>query len=284
MASPYVVPAEKVEFYRMNGWVVLEDVISPAEILRIKGIADDMISGKIDCRGNRADLGGHAERVDLTVENIIQLAWPTDLTSALDENELIVASRTISDQLYASPAGTWALDMNQFLVKRAKTLTDTPLHQDQSYYIPLADPRACNIWCALVDVTEDMGCLWFETSPLETPLTLRVHRPAGRGNGALEYGNGPDLTKMTQTPLKAGSITVHSHMTPHVSFYREPTYRLARLPIYRVTHYFCTNIHPTTTYPPITVRKGKFDRCHSLRLCCTNPPGCERSRGEVARL
>lgn len=214
-SSSYTVPPEKVEFYAKHGWVVLEDVVSPAEIKRLKSIADDMIEGRIDCKANRADLGGHADRVKSSTENIIQIAWPTDLTSALDENELIMKSRIISDSLYGSPSGTWALDMNQFLIKRGQTFTDTPLHQDQSYYIPLADSRACNIWLALVDVSDDMGCLWFEDSPLETPLSLRVHRPAGRGGGALEYGEGPDFNVMVPAPLRAGSVTVHSHMTPH---------------------------------------------------------------------
>ena len=215
MSLSYVVPPEKVEFYRLHGWVVLEDVVSPTEISRLKSIADDFIEGRIDCKSNRADLGGHADRVKPGSENIIQIAWPTDLISTLDENELIIKSREISDGLYGSKSGTWALDMNQFLIKKGHTATDTPLHQDQSYYIPLLDARACNIWLALVDVSVEMGCLWFEDSPLETPLSLRVHRPAGNGGGALEFGDGPNFDAMTRAPLRAGSVTVHSHMTPH---------------------------------------------------------------------
>ena len=103
--------------------------------------------------------------------------------------------------------------MNQFLVKQPHTKTDTPWHQDQSYYIQLPDPRACNLWLALGDVTEEMGCLWFEDSPLDAPIPLRPHRPAGRGGGALQSEG--FLERATPTPLRAGSITVHSHLTPH---------------------------------------------------------------------
>lgn len=182
---------------------------------------------------NRADLGGHAARVDSTVENIIQISWPTDLTSELDESEYMRAARAISDQLYGDPAGTWAMDMNQFLVKMPHTLTDTPWHQarrharraspiddrtccaqDQSYYVPLPDTRACNLWLALGDVSVDMGCLWFIDSPLDAPLPLRPHRPAGGGGGAL-IAEGFSEAGSTPVPLRAGSITVHSHMTPH---------------------------------------------------------------------
>ena len=128
----YHVPAEKIAFYHAHGWVVLEDVVPPLELARIAGVLADMIAGKIDTRRNRADLGGHADRVQPLTENIIQIAWPTDLSSALDENLLIQRSRAISDQLYGDAPGTWALDMNQFLVKMPHTDTDTPLHQDQS--------------------------------------------------------------------------------------------------------------------------------------------------------
>ena len=211
----YVVPAEKVAFYNAHGWVVLEDVVPPQELARIKGLVEDMIAGRIDTRRNRADLGGHTERVQPLTENIIQIAWPTDLTSLLDENLFIQRSRAISDQLYASPPGTWQLDMNQVLVKMPHTETDTPLHQDQSYYIALADPRACNLWLALADVTEDMGCLHFEESPLGAPQALREHWGAGRGTGALMCAGATSGPHLTAAPLRAGSITVHSHLTPH---------------------------------------------------------------------
>ena len=210
---PYVVPPEKVAFYKAHGWVVLEDVVSAPELARIRAVLSDILEGRLDAGDRRADLGGFVNQVKPGVENIVQIAWPTDITSALDENEFIVNSRAISDALYGDAQGTWALDMNQFLVKQPYTKTDTPFHQDQSYYVDLPDPRACNLWLALGDVTEDMGCLFFEDSPLASPAPLRPHWPAGRGGGALQAEG--SLERATATPLRAGSITVHSHLTPH---------------------------------------------------------------------
>ena len=74
MALRYVVPPEKVALYRSHGWVVLEDFISPAEVARIRGIAESMVVGRINTRGNRADLGAHASAVVPGQENIIQIA------------------------------------------------------------------------------------------------------------------------------------------------------------------------------------------------------------------
>ena len=67
----------------------------------------------------------------------------------------------------------------------------------------------------MTDVTDEMGCLWFEDAPLDAPIPLRQHRAAGRGGGALECGDGPQLARMTCCPLRAGSVTIHSHLTPH---------------------------------------------------------------------
>lgn len=214
LGSRYTVPPEKVQFYRAHGWVILDDVVSPAETARIRAIAEDMVSGRIDTRQSRADLGAHAPQIISGAENIIQIAWPSDLTSLLDENEAIQAARTLSEQLYGDAPGSWALDMNQLLIKSPRTMTDTPLHQDQSYYIPLPDPRGVNVWVALQDVSEEMGCLQFEDSPLDAPAKMRTHWPAGRGNGALTCGE-PDFTSLTPAPIRAGSVTVHSQLTPH---------------------------------------------------------------------
>jgi ectoine hydroxylase-related dioxygenase (phytanoyl-CoA dioxygenase family) len=247
-AGAFTVAPSAVEHYRAHGWCIVEDAVPPEEVARIKLIVERMLSGEIDTRRNRADLGGHVDRVQPLTENIIQIAWPTDLTSALDENLFIQRSRAISDQLYGDEKGTWALDMNQILVKQPHTDTDTPLHQDQSCawpsrgararvraspagltplspgpackdYIKLEDQRACNLWLALVDVSPEMGCLWFEDSPLAAPAALRPHFGAGRGTGALQCaGDAAQLVAsgaLAAAPLRAGSITVHSHLTPH---------------------------------------------------------------------
>ena len=95
MDAPYSVPPEKVAFYRAHGWVVLEDVVPAAELARINAVLDRILDGSIATGKHRSDLGGHADRVVADRENIVQVAWPTDLTSLLDENLLIQRSRAI---------------------------------------------------------------------------------------------------------------------------------------------------------------------------------------------
>ena len=146
----YDVPQSKVDFFRENGFVALEDVVSAAELQRYIGITRDFLSGRISTANKRGDLGGHAERKDKAVENCVQITHPYVLTSLLDECEHFRKGRDICNQLYGD--STFALDCSQLLVKYPRTATETPWHQDQSYYPNLPDLRAANVWLALEDV------------------------------------------------------------------------------------------------------------------------------------
>ena len=101
----YDVPTEKVEFFVRNGYVVLEDVVSPGELARYLTITKDMLSGKIDCCTKRGDLGGHVDRVNTALENCVQITHPNSLTSLLDECEHFRKGRDICNQLFAGDQG-----------------------------------------------------------------------------------------------------------------------------------------------------------------------------------
>jgi len=213
----YTPSPEKVAFFKANGFVALDDVVSPVELERYTGIVKDMISGKIDCKDKRGDLGGHIERVDKQIENTIQIVHPYMLTSQLDECEHFRKGRDICNALFDDEDVDFALDCSQMLVKFANTRTETPWHQDQSYYpTSLPDKRAANVWLALEDCTVDMGCMQFKPVPLVEggkDGKLAPHRPAGNGKGALTCD--PPEGESVKTPLKAGSVVVFNNYTYH---------------------------------------------------------------------
>ena len=209
----YVPPAEKVAFFQANGFVTLEDVVSPEEVARYIAVTKDLLSGKIDTKDKRGDLGGHTERVDAAVENTVQICHPYILTSALDECEHFRKGRDICNALFGDDDVDFALDCSQILVKPAKSMTATPWHQDQSYYPDaLPDKRAANVWLALEDCDVDMGCMQFHPAPLAA-TDLRPHRPAGNGKGALTTD--PPAGESVKAPLKAGSVVVFANYTCH---------------------------------------------------------------------
>ena len=233
----YFVPPSKVEFFQQNGFVVLENVVSPNEVKRYVHLLQQMLDGEISTMDKRGDLGGHVDRVDQTKENTVQIMHPYALTSKLDGCEHFRKGEDIANQLYYKSMGrkqreNFGLDCSQFLVKFPKTMTETPWHQDQSYYPPGLvdmDTRACNIWLALEDCTVESGCLHFIPTPLSC-TELSPHRAAGNGRGAL-MTDPPEggLERRATAPMRAGSVVVFNNYTyhyggPNISENRRPAF------------------------------------------------------------
>ena len=59
------------------------------------------------------------------------------------------------------------------------TDTETPWHQDESYWPDLPDKRAVSCWVAIDDVTVENGCMWFV--PGSFKHDIRKHRPVAEG-------------------------------------------------------------------------------------------------------
>jgi phytanoyl-CoA hydroxylase len=214
----YYVTQPKINYFRENGFVVLENVVSSREVARYLAILKKMVHGEISTKDKRGDLGGHTERVDQMVENIIQIVHPDVLTSKLDACEHFRKGEDIAEQLYARENSgkkeNWGLDCAQMIVKMAKTDTETPWHQDQSYYPDLIDKRACNIWLALEDCTVESGCMRFLPTPINY-TKLSPHRAAGNGRGALTTDPPNGTESQICTPLRAGSVVVFNNYTYH---------------------------------------------------------------------
>ena len=216
----YTVPALQLNLFQDNGFVVLEDVVSPPEIDRYVALLRKMLTGEVSTLDKRGDLGGHIERVDDMVENTVQIIHPYVLTSQLDCCEHFRKGEDIAEQLYGHASGqgrreNWGLDCAQFIVKFPKTKTETPWHQDQSYYPDaLVDKRACNIWLALEDCSIESGCMRFIPTPLSC-TDLTEHRAAGNGKGALMTDPPNGVEGQVCTPLRAGSVVVFNNYTYH---------------------------------------------------------------------
>jgi len=220
----YYVAQPKVDYFQNNGFVVLENVISPNEVARYLDLLTQIVDGDISTKDKRGDLGGHATRVDQMVENTIQIVSPSFLTSKLDGCEHFRKGEDIAEQLYTTNTATttrskrrenWGLDCAQMIVKMAKTNTETPWHQDQSYYpTELVDKRACNVWLALEDCTVESGCMRFLPTSLNC-TELSPHCAAGNGKGSLTTDPPNGVENQICTPLLAGSVVVFNNYTYH---------------------------------------------------------------------
>jgi phytanoyl-CoA hydroxylase len=205
-----IVSPEKKHFFEGNGYVVIEDIVSAAELAEYRRLYDAFLSGEIECGRNRSDLGGHTERKRQDVENVTQIMWPSDFVPGLSNTAYYQRALAVARQLIGNDA---SFDFDMLIDKEPRTDSATPWHQDAAYWINVEDKRAASAWLALDDAGIQNGCMWYV--PGSHRLPLRPHVKAGAGGGALECACGED--EGVPVPLKAGSCAFHHGATLHYS-------------------------------------------------------------------
>ena len=203
--SPYTVTDDKVEFYRENGYVRFDEVLSADEVEAVRGALERTLA---DRRGIHRDLAGMSGE-----EKILQMLnlWEqNDLLKAYATSPRLagIAKRlTGSDSLH--------LFHDQALVKKPGPSAASPWHQDQPYW-PSKEPGMLSCWMALDDVTVERGAMqfipgshrWGEFDPISF---------AGDGPELKELVSDAQRAQWEAVPveLKAGDCTWHHGLTAH---------------------------------------------------------------------
>jgi hypothetical protein len=194
--------------------VRVDGILSAAEVETYRASYNRLLAS---CdAGLRYDLGAadvaDGGTVAATAEAITQIMWPSDQLPELAFEKSVLHQRLweVAKVLIGEDA---VMDFDMLIDKR--TDTPTPPHQDQSYWVELADKRAASFWVALDDATLDSGCMWYGAGdPVD--ITIRPHRKSLGGKGhALECDATED--EMRCAPIPAGSVMVHSGRTLHYS-------------------------------------------------------------------
>lgn len=209
--SPERTKSDITGVFDRDGFVVLDGLLSSAEVELYRSVYDRFLSGEIEAGDKRADLGAMAEPQGAT-ENITQIMWPSDLfpeitSLPLHDRALAIARRLIGDDA--------ELDFDMLISKAPGSATPTPWHQDAGYWVDLPDERAASIWVSLDRATVDNGCMWYVTGSHRGPV--RPHRSAGGGGGAIECVCSEHEPGATPVPLEPGSAVAHAGRTLHYS-------------------------------------------------------------------
>ncbi|MET4546205.1 phytanoyl-CoA hydroxylase [Pedobacter africanus] len=201
--------AEQIAFFNANGYLTVEDIITPEEVEQYKAIYNDFLSEKIDVGANRSDLGDGLGK-NRAKENITQIMWPSDFVNELIRMPYHQRALAISRELIGEDA---EMDFDMLINKAPYSNTITPWHQDEAYWLNVPDKRAASCWLALDEATVNNGCMWFV--PGSNLKEVRPHRFAGKEGGALTC----DATEREGTfvELKPGSCTFHQGRTLHYS-------------------------------------------------------------------
>jgi ectoine hydroxylase-related dioxygenase (phytanoyl-CoA dioxygenase family) len=199
-------PQSKIDFFRENGFVQIDDVLTPAELERARlDLAEAMakpLSGGIDRTGTRSDY----DRVFLQKVNL----WRDHegIRRLVHHPRLAELARRLAGVEHVR------LWHDHALIKPHVDSKPSPWHQDLPYW-PMNETVQLSCWLALDDVSPENGCMsfvpkshiWGKLEPINliNPQDIfgLVPEPAEK-----------DLTPVC-VPLRAGSCTFHTGLTFH---------------------------------------------------------------------
>ncbi|MEY3367209.1 MAG: hypothetical protein RI973_364 [Bacteroidota bacterium] len=195
----------QIAFFQKQGYLAVENLLSPEEVAYFRNIYDGFLSGAIDSGGQRSDLSGLGDGREL----ITQIMRPSLLHKELENSVLHQRAKAIARQLLGQDM---EVDFDMLIDKAPFTGTPTPWHQDEAYWIDMPDKRAVSCWVALDPATVENGCMWFVPGSNHSPL--RPHQQTGKG-GALQCE--ATEAEAVPVPLQPGSCSFHDGRTVHYS-------------------------------------------------------------------
>jgi len=206
---------EQIQFYRTNGFFVIEDFLSPEELehwrktvtTAVKERAGIKIPGKDIKTGEADGINEDADYFGKVFDQLLNL-WQTNQ----QVKELMLDQRI--GKMAAQLAGVDGIRIwhDQALIKRPWA-NPTAWHLDTPFW-SFSDRNAISIWIALDNATLENGCLFF--IPGSHKLTNFDKITIGRNMDGI-FDVYPQLknTMPVAVPMKAGSCSFHNGLTVH---------------------------------------------------------------------
>ncbi len=206
--------AEQIADFRQNGFIVVEDVLSPEEVATLAERADLIAAGDVD---HVPETSVQMEPVFRTGEKAVEdrvLAMRKLYDLAVYDAvmwEHVVNPRIVD--IIAALLGTEDLKMygDQLFMKAPATGSAQAWHQDSGSWRDILPMDLVTAWTAIDQATEDNGCLRF------APGTQRWGMVRGAQLAPfvddLNNGRWPSVP----APLRPGSISFHHSLILHCS-------------------------------------------------------------------
>lgn len=203
---------DKIAFYQENGFVQIDNVISPNELEELRGALNECLSSPAQESIQTSDSNDLYYRVLNQRVN----TWRDHGVMA----KFVLHSRFASLAKALSGASGIRLFHDHALLKMPGDSKPTPWHQDYPYW-PMKAPDGpawggpLSIWIALDDVDENNGCMMF------VPKSHKVGKLTGisltEPQDIFEYVRETNAAKEQPViiRMKAGSCTFHNGLTFH---------------------------------------------------------------------
>lgn len=197
-----------IDFFNEHGWIRVDDVIDPADLVRLQARCDEIIANR------------QTEAFDW--------AWAKGEDRAEREFKILQASPSWkTDEFADARFRTWAIEFasalmgfevefwyDQFLAKPAGNSVPTEWHQDEAYWGRNLDDKGITCWMPFHDVDVDSGCMHFIDGGHRDGV-LPHERPGHIQSDLLECR--PDERRAVACPVRFGGVTFHHSKTPHMT-------------------------------------------------------------------
>lgn len=201
----YPLTEQQIAFFRENGFVQLDNVLTPEELEALRCAADEVLSRRYeDARIETSAANPEYEKVFVQKVNL----WRVH--EGIRQYTFHPRIAEIARQLIGAPrVRLWH---DQLLTKMPGDSKPSPWHQDRPYW-PMIGYDQLSCWMALDDVDEHNGCmqfipgshLWGELEPINlvTPQDIFALVPD------------KEVREPYVARMKAGSCTFHHGLTFH---------------------------------------------------------------------
>jgi phytanoyl-CoA hydroxylase len=205
----------QIGFYQENGYVVIEDFLSPEELeIWRTAVTEALIQrngqkmpGKDIKIGESDGINKDADYYNNVFDQLLNL-WQTNEKV----RDLMLDERI--GKMAAELSGSDGIRIwhDQALIKKPWA-NPTSWHLDTPFW-SFSDRRALSIWVALDDATLENGCLFF--IPGTHKQTTFENPGIGKNMGAI-FNTYPQFKSMKSVaaPMKAGSCSFHCGLTVH---------------------------------------------------------------------
>lgn len=216
--KPIEVTPEEIAFYRENGFVKIEGILTADEV---EFYHAEALRIAVENSPDKSKDGAYRNILNQTVN-----AWrESEIMKSLTLHPNVTAA---AKALAGVPLRLWH---DHVLAKDPHNGKVSAWHQDQPFWPHAQSPNPLSCWMALIDVPERRGCMSFiPGAHRRTDLTMQ-----NLNDSRKLFSVAPDLeyaTKIT-VPLRAGDCTFHHGLCPHMANANDTDeYRIAHVAIF----------------------------------------------------
>ena len=220
-----VSPSQIGEFHQ-TGFLVLDNLLDDADIAPVREELTAEIDrraevlvrqGKLSARYENMNFETRLARISAETPELALSIWDGSLSGAvffdllrnpkiLDLAESLVGPEIIASSVYRLRPKVPDLRKG-----------DVPWHQDSAYFEPYCDDHlVLTIWLALVDATQESGCMWVQPGCHKSRVFRHVQEKGGSHYLEIAEEERPQVEPVC-VPVRNGGAVLLTNKTPHFS-------------------------------------------------------------------